>query len=574
MAFSDDNRVSGVSSPVPYPPSSFVPILPVKNVWSLSSNNHFEDIKVSREPILPHEHIYRYCEKNLNIRYTLPGYDRPPIKVEGTTTQLKWQVSAADSSFKILGERSPTENVWDMLVGLLGSANDKKTIRTTERFSTSTSNKRELLINSKTICSQVNSRRKNFSAKDNPTTDESRMLVPHEGFHPHKKQSNFDGEKSKGKGKQRGKHTKKKSEKVIQRKRCKSNLPKSSQVLELPKGILKHKPQEGTFLVYPGESFVQDAKKEHSIQDSMLQVSKTLDRASQKESTSLTTEDFRGSQDIIMWTMKFLNPLSNHGRLHPVLMCSPEFDCGFFDTIVIRLNVYPNLSDKEHNFATKKKTFASKELGNINQSQCNAELFMSGQISELPNIISKLSNTKMSKSIEFGEDIGKANAIEFLINESNHLRENYHSPEFSNILPKFSQAKVKELWKTEDATKVNDFFANASEYSEEKESKIGTTSVCDARKLTGHQVDLVSFLPSDRSPQSQEGWNVKSSALSYPSGIQQNSNVSATAVGDHLPPKEQLKLLLHASYCQLLKVCLRDESDFAVAHQEEKLHRH
>lgn len=722
----DDRRTSGKSSPLPGSPALSLPLLAVENVWSLSSEYHLKDITLSRGHVDPHEQIMRYQEEYLtDIIDPPPGYEWPPKRMEGTA-QLKWQVSASDSSFGVSGERSSTGNVWDMLVGLLGSEKGDSVIRTTERLSTCTSYESEFLINAMTSCNPKDSGGKSCEATDKSTKDGYQLSVSFEDFHPsknyrslavndddkltykhkfplirnklqvvplqrekisygtlctpecsvlespkeeyhmpqrsepesdnkggavykvfdnaisvkmfkadkfsskselhmknpsnsslitksiqqHYEKSYFDENKSKRKemvmSKQRGKNTRKKIDKVPF-KRNKSTLLEYPQVLELPKVIIKPKPRAGTPLALPSVNNVQSAKTEH-LQDSVVQVSKIVDKASLEKKPALTIQDYKGSQDVLVLTdtlMKFLNPLSDCGRLHPILMSSQENENGFPDTMVIEFNVCPSLSlENKSSLDMEKNASVVKQMRNTNQSQCFTGLFMPGQGPKRPSVMSKLGNTKMLKVAELWEDKGEANATLSLTNDSQPPKEkNSHIPELSNtisklaqpklevhtsnitnfltnesrlsddksghfpeltdIISRFSQPKIKESWKDEDAAKVTESFTNASKsLGDKKSQETESAPVRETRKCRGLDEDFFSSIPSARSLKSRERWNVKSPALPRSSRIQQNSSGSVAAVEEGFPPEQQLKLLLHARHCRMVKVWPRDILEF------------
>lgn len=715
----DDKRTSGKPSPPPGSPGLSSPLLPIENMWS-PSEYPLKDVTLSRGYMGPHDQIMRYPEENLtNIIDSPLGFEKLPKKTEGTP-EMKWQVSGSDSSFGVSGERSSTGNVWDMLVGLLGSAKGDNVIRT-ERLSTCTSYESEFLINAMTSYNPKDFGGKGCEATDKSTKDGYQLSVSLKDFNPfetyrrlavyddkliykheipltrnklqavplqreaindgvlctpeclilegpkeeycmpqrtepefdskggglykvfdnsvsvkflkadkslsqskllmnnpstssfmtkllqqHDENSSFGENKSKRKemvmSKQRGKNTRKKNEKVPF-KRNKSTLCEYSQASELPKVIIKPISLVGIPLAPPSVNNVHNAKTEH-LQDSVVQVSNILDSASE-ENLSLTIRDNKGSKDVLVFTdtlIKFLNPLSDFGRLHPIFS-SQENENGIPDTMVIELNVCPSLSLEKSSFDMEKERTVVKHMKNTNPNQGFTGLFLPSQGPKRPIVMSKLGNTKVSKAEEIWKNKRETKATLTLKNELQApVETNSHISELLNTIPKLAQPKLemhtsntrefltngvrlsdnktahiteltdtisrfyhpklKESWKDEDASKITKSFTNASKSLEDKKSReTKMAPFNETRKCAGLEV-FFNSVPSAKSLKSRERWNVKTRAPPYSSRIQQNSRGSAVAVEESFPPEQQLKLLLHARHCRVVKVWPRDALEF------------
>lgn len=716
----DDKRTSGIPSPPPGSPGLSSPLLPIENVWSPSSEYPLKDVTLSRGHMGPRDQIMRYQEENLtNIIDSPLRFEKLPKRTEGTP-EMKWQVSGSDSSFDVSGERSSTENVWDMLVGLLGSAKSDNVIRT-ERLSTCTSYESEFLINAMTSYNPIDFGGQCCEATDKSTKDGYQLSVSLKDFNPfetyersavhddkliymheipltrsklqpvplqretingvlctpecpilegpkeeycmpqrtepeldskggglykvfdntisvkflkadksssqskfhmnnpltssfmtkllqqHDENSSFGVNKSKRKemvmSKQRGKNTRKKNEKVPF-KRNKSTLCEYSQASELPKVIIKPISLVGIPLASPSVNNVHNAKTEH-LQDSVVQVSNILDSASSEENLSLTIQDNKVSKDFLVLTdtlIKFFNPLSDFGRLHPIFS-SQEKENGIPDTMVIELNICPSLSLEKSSFDMKKERTVVKHMRNTNPNQGFSGLFLPCQGPKRPIVMSKLGNTKMSKAEEIGKDKRETKATLTLKNElqapvetNSHLSEllntipklvqpklemhtlntrefltngvrlsdnkTAHIAELTDTISRFYHPKIKESWRDKDASEITKSFTNASKSLEDKKSReTKMAPFNETRKCAGLE-DFFSSVPSAKSLKSHERWNVKTRAPPYSSRIQQNSSGSAVAVEESFPPEQQLKLLLHARHCRVVKVWPRDALEF------------
>ena len=145
MPLTHDLWTSGISSATP---SNF---LTSNSVMSLGNNNFlyspeqfyisdippFERQMQPLELIQPMEGCSLLSESSVGVRdaaCSLPGYHFSQM-VGTATPQLRWQASVYKPSLDVLAEK-PTENIWDMLVGLLGTEQGTDSINISERSST------------------------------------------------------------------------------------------------------------------------------------------------------------------------------------------------------------------------------------------------------------------------------------------------------------------------------------------------------------------------------------------------------------------------------------------------------